>query len=751
MAGTQGTAQSSENSLAAQPPFQERAKQNESNSSDSDVEILDTMEAMLKPPSPMVFEGNIKENWLKWKQSFTLYLKATGLDKKDEERKVAVLLCVIGDEAVEKYNTFGLSESEAKVLKNVIDKFEEFCVPKSNETVDRHLFFARSQQIGESFDDFLTDLKKLSAPCEFAQLKDTLIRDRIVGGIRGKSLKERLLREDELTLEKAVSMCRITELADFQLKTLNEESNIHAITSKPKSYTKGGQQQKAVDREAESASAYSNFNKQRNESPQQNSWNPRQNRTCQRCGYTHERRQCPAYGKTCAKCQGNNHFAKMCKSKNVQVIVNDDVSDAGDDLTLFMGCVNSKENLEMDWLEKLTFNGKTVMAKLDTGAQCNVMPLDKYKELDLHEQQVVKSTNKLCNYNGTQINVVGKIELKCQTKKMNKVNVEFQVVDCGIKSPVVLGLPSLQALNLVQRVNVIRQETPRLPKNLKKYEDIFNGIGCISDFEYEIKIKPDAVGKVDACRTVPIKLLEPLKLELKKMEKMGIIERQIEPTEWVNSLVIVKKKDGNLRICLDPHNLNKEILRQYHQIPNFENLCAKMPGATFFSTLEADKAFWQVKLTEQSSKLTTFNTPFGRYKFNRMPYGICSASEVFQACFQRMFSDPEGVIVYIDNILIWGKNKEEHDMRLDKVLQRIRENGVKLNYEKCKIGVTEVNYVGHIFSKDGLKPDDEKIRAILEMKKPENREQLESFLGMLTYLSRYIPNVSQKNAVLRNL
>lgn len=157
------------------------------------------------------------------------------------------------------------------------------------------------------------------------------------------------------------------------------------------------------------------------------------------------------------------------------------------------------------------------------------------------------------------------------------------------------------------------------------------------------------------------------------MKHNQIVEKIYEPTDWVIVLVIVTKKDGSLRICLDPHYPNRAIQREYHYIFTFEELlCSKMSGAKIFNTLDADTGFWQIKLSE--NKLTTFNTPFGRYKFLRLPYGISSAPEVFHCCFQDMFSDGvvEGVEVYLDDIIIFGKNETEHNIRLNKVLNGAR-------------------------------------------------------------------------------
>ena len=166
-----------------------------------------------------------------------------------------------------------------------------------------------------------------------------------------------------------------------------------------------------------------------------------------------------------------------------------------------------------------------------------------------------------------------------------------------------------------------------------------------------------------------------------------------------------------------------------------------MPNTKIFSVLDASSGFWQIKLDQESSKLCTFNTPFGRYRFKRLPFGICSAQDVFQDVMSEIFSGIKGVKVIVDDLLIWGENQQQHDERLRQVLERARQKNLKLNKEKSQIALDEISYIGHVLSKEGLKPDPQKVRAITEMNRPQNREELQRFLGMVTYVAKFIPNL----------
>ena len=170
-------------------------------------------------------------------------------------------------------------------------------------------------------------------------------------------------------------------------------------------------------------------------------------------------------------------------------------------------------------------------------------------------------------------------------------------------------------------------------------------------------------------RKIPVTLREKLKTELNRMEKLKVIVKIEEPTQWVNPIVIVEKPNGKLRICLDPRDLNTAVMREHYQLPTVEEITCRLSEAKYFTVLDASSGFWQLKLDEASTRLCTFNTPFGRYRFLRLPFGIHSAPEVFHRTVRQLFEGIEGVETYIDDLLIWGETKELHVCRLRQVLE----------------------------------------------------------------------------------
>ena len=203
---------------------------------------------------------------------------------------------------------------------------------------------------------------------------------------------------------------------------------------------------------------------------------------------------------------------------------------------------------------------------------------------------------------------------------------------------------------------------------------------------------------------------------------MGIITKAEQPTEWVNPIVVVRKPNGDVRMCLVPVDLNKAVKREHYPLKTVEEVGALVcQKQKVFSTLDATSGFYQIKSAEESSWLTTFNTPFTIFKFERLPFGLVSAPEVFQRAMSDMFEDIEKCKVIVDDLLAWGRNTEDHDHTLKQVLKRAAENDLSLKEQKCNFHRQEVECVGHVLGTDGLRPSPDRIQAILNMPVPQDK------------------------------
>ncbi|XP_033763408.1 uncharacterized protein K02A2.6-like [Pecten maximus] len=174
-------------------------------------------------------------------------------------------------------------------------------------------------------------------------------------------------------------------------------------------------------------------------------------------------------------------------------------------------------------------------------------------------------------------------------------------------------------------------------------------------------------------------------------------------------------------------------------------------GAKYFSKLDAKSGYWNIKLDEESSLHTTFNTPFGRYRNLRLPFGPKSSQDEFQQKMDECYEGLEGTVALVDDVLVYGKTRSEHDKNLHEAFVRSRERGIKLNRDKLEVGLTRVKYFGHTLTAEGLEPDEDKIRAVQLMKPPTTKGELETFLGMVTYLSQFAPNLSEVTSPIRIL
>ncbi|XP_062716630.1 uncharacterized protein K02A2.6-like [Aedes albopictus] len=294
---------------------------------------------------------------------------------------------------------------------------------------------------------------------------------------------------------------------------------------------------------------------------------------------------------------------------------------------------------------------------------------------------------------------------------------------------------------------------------VKRHEEVFHGIGKFAG-AVSLEVSADVSPSIQPPRRVPIALREKLKKELKNLERDGLIVKENRHTEWVSNIVLVKRKEQkseSVRVCLDPIPLNAALKRPHVQFTTIDEILPELGKAKVFSTADVRKGFWHVLLDEKSSRLTTFWTPFGRYPWIRLPFGIAPAPDIFHMKLQEVIQGLLGVECVADDLLIYGSGDtleealENHNICLEKLLVRLKECNVKLNFSKLKLCETSVKFYGHVLTNKGLQPDESKVASIKNFPRPSDRKQLQRFIGMVNYLSRFIPNLSANFTVLRRL
>ena len=286
-------------------------------------------------------------------------------------------------------------------------------------------------------------------------------------------------------------------------------------------------------------------------------------------------------------------------------------------------------------------------------------------------------------------------------------------------------------------------------EDLKKlYPNSFDRLGSLKG-EYNIRVDPTVKPATHARRKVPIESKEAIDRELDYLIEEEIITEQVEPTPWVSSVTFPMKPNGEVRVCLDPSNLNKAIIREHHKPMTVEEIAHELAGATVYTKADALKAFLQIHLTHEASLLTTFNSHRGRLRFLRMPFGAKMSQDVFQMRMDAILEQCPGVIGIHDDMVIYGVDQEDHDANLINLLNVCQKEGLVLNSKKLELRRERVTFFGAEYSALGMHPDPKKVQGITEMTAPTDKQQLQSFLGMVNYMGTFIPNLSHHMEPLR--
>ena len=243
---------------------------------------------------------------------------------------------------------------------------------------------------------------------------------------------------------------------------------------------------------------------------------------------------------------------------------------------------------------------------------------------------------------------------------------------------------------------------------MQRFPKVFSGLGNLSG-DYNIQLRSDATPHaIFTPRHIPFPLHQQVAHELNHMEKAGVISKVAQPTLWCAGMVVVPRKNGKVRICVDLKPLNRGVLREVHPLPKVDETLTRFSGAKIFSKLDANSGFWQIPLSPSSRLLTTFITPMGRYCFNKLPFGVSSAPEHFQRRMSEILTDLPGVVCQMDDILVFGKTQDEHDKHLEAVLRQNEEANITLSPQKREFSKAKLTFLGHFIDADGIRADPEK-------------------------------------------
>ena len=683
---------------------------------------LSAIRRSAKPPQVLCLGDAKVENWKVFKQRWENYSLLSALDKVPRDLQVAQLENCLGDEALKAMSGFKFTTpDDQRTVKEILDEFERFVIGQVNQTLERYRFGNRSQAEGEDFSRYLSELRRLMKSCGYCQdCEPSILRDRIIIGIRDEATRDELLKVSDLTLQRCVELCEAGQAASAHKSSLRSE-HVNKVTKQTAKKKTSG--------------------------------------TCRYCGTEHkfQKELCPAWGKECTACGRKNHFEKCCKSKKkgkrkkkgskkIHKVEGDSESSSEssdeDSAAEWVNNVKSKKSDKRDIRCRMKIEDEDVVFQVDPGATCNIITARYAKNIEPYRGGGLQM------WDDTAYMPIGKCRLTIKNPKNGKKH-SLKFLVCDNKLQPILGCRDSEKMGLITVNDNLFHRVAAV--NCDDFKDVFNDeLGSLPG-EQVLRVQKDARPVVMGNRRISINLRPALQKELTRLEKKGVIEKVTEPTPWLSQLVITPKKDGSLRTCIDPLELNKVLLREHYSMPVLEEVLHELKDAKVFSKADLASGYWQVKLDEESKRLTAFQTPFGRFQYRRLPFGLCASAEIFQRKVIEALEGLPGVICIADDIVIHGRDDEEHNTRLLNFLKRCREKNIRLNKKKFEVGLKEITFMGHQISTDGLKADPEKVEAIMKMPRPEDLTELRRFLGMVNYMSKFLPSLASTMQPLNHL
>ncbi|XP_065188286.1 uncharacterized protein K02A2.6-like [Sycon ciliatum] len=669
---------------------------------------------------------DVSIRWAKWKRSFQYYLAAE--DITDSTRSKAKLLHLVGPAVQDVFDT--LPEPPAPTdgsVQNSYDKvvtmLDSYFQYTPNVMFERHTFRRLAQMETETVAQFGNRLVQQAKLCLFAD-QDEQVCDQLVEKCIDDRLRRKFLeKQGTLKLKDALELSRQFEATELSARGMSQSRSAPAPVRLVSSTTG-------------------------TRTPTYSSGPP--GAECSNCGlsdHTAESANCPARGKECLNCHKKGHYKRKCRKPVTsrssktgrrgrgggthQVVSAPSAHSAPASQqkpvqheSYAIGKVTSPLNESDSLFVSVFVNERPLRMEVDTGAKVTLVP-EHVWEQSWSDVPLAASQLQLTTYDGSSLPVVGETVVEVAYGEQS-ITDTIVVVKGG--SHPLLGRNWLHRLRLdwpsLFRINSV-SSTEADFKN--EFPVVFGtGLGTVKDHQAEIHLKEGATPRCCSARPVPYALRPAVERELDRLEGEGII-RPVKSAEWASPLVIVSKKNGDIRLCADfKVTINRHIDPPIH-------------------------AYAQLPLSEASQKYCVIATHRGLYAFNRLPFGVASAPAIWQQTMDQILQGIPGVVCFYDDILITGATPAEHDERLRQVLERLAEFGVRLRLEKCVLSVDQVRYLGFTVSGEGIQTNGDKVAAIVDAPPPKDQTALQSFIGLVMFYSRFVPSISDVLQPLRQL
>ena len=382
---------------------------------------------------------------------------------------------------------------------------------------------------------------------------------------------------------------------------------------------------------------------------------------------------------------------------------------------------------------------QTLELQVDTGATVSVISLACARRY-FKGAVVNPTTTKLFGVGRAPLGVVGTVSASVTVKNRQAVT-DFYVVET-VTTEALMGLDLLTKLGLT-----IRPATGELLAVKSEKEVV--PLPVIRGYQHKIVLRKDAEPTRHGLRRLPFSVRDEVSKELQKLQMEDVIE-PIDASEWISPVVVSRKKDGKIRLCVDLRGPNSQIVAEVHPLPTISELQAEFRG-TVFSRIDLRLAYHQLELDPESRSITAFITHDGLFQYKRVPFGLASSGAAFQKLLDKLLVGLPGVGHYLDDIVCAGRDRKEHDERLTLLMQRLRDANVTINMDKSEFSQPAIDFCGYRLSSTGVTPLQSHVQAILEAPAPLDVKELRSFLGLCGWFFHFIPRYAMVVAPMTRL
>lgn len=715
--------------------------------------------------------------WTTYENVFTAFLLANAIDAPQgnaPDRRKAVLLAYIGTKTVHLLESLCVPGTIAnRTYDELLTLLRDHFRPQRTVYANARLFRSRHQRPNESVAEFVADLRRLVGKCEYDSAHiDRQLIEQLTEGLKNESHRKKIVERldamtaNNRTFANAVEIASRLEAAEADVrrsatdKPEKPSSSLTVNAAGPSAYAGRGSRHGRGGGGRPYFGGGGPRHDQASAAPHSSTPTPRNTHPpCDRCGLTnHLKSECRHASKTCSSCGKTGHLARVCRSTRKDpsaqpakgANAHHVAESSNDEFNYSSGVFGVNSIGTAPIAVNFGVEGVNVTLQLDTGAPTTIIPTSLWHRLG---SPALTRRPDMFSCTSDSLRVLGewrpRVTYKQQAKKLT----------CVVASSIRTALCGREWIDAFELLDFsgVQAVSPKLSSTLAdlldEYDDLFKPeLGRMRDFKATLYVKPDAHYRVHKPRPVPIALKPKIDMELDRLVEHGVLERTDTAPFGAVPIVPVLKPNGSIRVCADfKVGINRHVDMQRYPLPLIDEVLVTLQGGERFSKIDLADAYLQVEVEESARDYLVITTHRGLFRYKRLPFGLSSAVGIFQCAIESVIKNLPRTCAYLDDIIVTGTSDEQHIAQLRCLFERLRRSGLRLKREKCSFMADRIEYLGNVITKDGVQPSPKKLAAVIDAPSPKNLSQLESFLGLVNYYGRFIPNLATLAAPLNAL